>query len=287
MVTPLRDRKDKNGKAIGWPTIFLDHMKYVFPNQTERRMVRELPRMDGAASEHTMSFGLLIVGRRGVGKSWFAQLLRAIFGDDNVLFIEKGDDVAAKFNADQANRQVIFVDELLPGGKMDVAHAIEAKIVAPTLTIEKKGVDKFKVANRSSKIGISNYENAMKVRGPKDRKWAVARATSDMIFGDANNKETPSTAGSTHRRNQRPRVTTSPACIPSRRAIRLAHRLSRTKCGKSWPICSTAKSRSSLTATSRRTLRPSETLPTLRPTTLKSASMDNTPTPPGRSGSSW
>ena len=27
MVTPLRDRKDKNGKAIGWPTIFLDHMK--------------------------------------------------------------------------------------------------------------------------------------------------------------------------------------------------------------------------------------------------------------------
>ena len=99
------------------------------------------------------------------------------------------------FNADQANRQVIFVDELLPGGKMDVAHAIEAKIVAPTLTIEKKGVDKFKVANRSSKIGISNYENAMKVRGPKDRKWAVARATSDMIFGDANNKETPSTAG--------------------------------------------------------------------------------------------
>jgi len=194
-VEPLRDRKDKNGKAIGWPTIFIEHMKYVFPNQAERRMVANFLAWMVQHPEHTMSFGLLIVGRRGVGKSWFAQLLRAIFGDDNVLFIEKGDDVAAKFNADQANKQVIFVDELLPGGKMDVAHAIEAKIVAPTLTIEKKGVDKFKVANRSSKIGVSNYENAMKVRGYKDRKWAVARATSDMIYGDDDNKETPPTPG--------------------------------------------------------------------------------------------
>jgi hypothetical protein len=184
-ITPLADRK---------PTIFLEHMNYVFPNQTERRMVANYLAWMVQKPEHKMSFALLIVGRRGVGKSWFSLLLKAIFGDSNTLIIEKGENVAAKFNADQANRQVIFVDELLPGGKMDVAAAIEPKITATTLTIEPKGVDKFQVANRFNIIGVSNYENALRIRGRRDRKWAIARATPDLIYADASGKETAKTA---------------------------------------------------------------------------------------------
>jgi hypothetical protein len=184
-ITPLRDGRK--------PSVFIEHMHYVFPNRVERLMVANYLAWMVQRPEHKMSFGLLIVGRRGVGKSWFQLLCTMLFGHQNVLFVEKGADVAAKFNADQANKQVIFVDELLPGGKMDVAYAIESKIVAPTITIEPKGIDKFRVSNLANCIGVSNYENALKVRGANDRKWAVARANSDMIFGTDENKETAAT----------------------------------------------------------------------------------------------
>ncbi len=178
----------------GNPQIFLAHLRYVFPNKIERQMVADYLAWMVQHPDHKMSFALLIVGRRGVGKSWFSLLMKIIFGESNVLVIEKGENVAAKFNADQANRQVIFVDELLPGGKMDVANAIEPKIISPTLTIEPKGVDKFQVANRGNIIGVSNYDNALRIRGRRDRKWAIARATPDLIYADASGKETAATA---------------------------------------------------------------------------------------------
>ena len=75
-----------------------------------------------------------------------------------------------------------------------LAAAIEPKITAPTLTIEPKGIDKFQISNHANIIGVSNYENALKIRGRRDRKWAIARATADLIYADSSGKETAKTA---------------------------------------------------------------------------------------------
>ena len=175
------------------PAIILDHIMYVIPDRRECGLFCDFLAWMVQRPNDRMSFALLIVGRYGVGKSWFAKLLTAMFGEQNVLVIEKGVNIADRFNAEQANKQVIFIDELVPDGKLNVARAIEPLIVASKVSIELKGKDKVWVPNRSAKIGVSNFANAIKINGSKDRKWLIVQATDDLRYSDDKNKPTKET----------------------------------------------------------------------------------------------
>lgn len=175
------------------PAIILDHIMYVIPNRRECGLFADYLAWMVQRPNDKMSFALLIVGPYGVGKSWFSKLLTALFGEQNVLVIEKGVNIADKFNAEQANKQVIFVDEIVPDGKLSVARAMEPKIVGTKIAIELKGKDKVWLPNRFNVVGVSNYENAIKINGPKDRKWLIVRATDDLRYSDDKNKPTAQT----------------------------------------------------------------------------------------------
>jgi hypothetical protein len=183
-IVPLDDKP---------PTVIIKHIEYLFPNRRERRLFWDYLKWMVQHPDKKIQFAMLIIGQYGVGKSWLAGLFSILFGPDNVLIIEKGERATAKFNADMANRQVIFIDELVPDGKNDLARAIAPMITQKDMTVEPKGVDPFKVPNRSNIIAISNYENAVKLNGRHDRRWMVLRATDDLYASDANNDKTPAT----------------------------------------------------------------------------------------------
>ncbi|MGH7226904.1 MAG: hypothetical protein ACRELF_27130, partial [Gemmataceae bacterium] len=82
---------------------------------------------------------------------------------------------------------------LTPDGKLNLARSVEPLIVASKIAIELKGKDKVWLPNRSNKVGISNFVNAVRVNGAKDRKWLIVQATDDLRFADKNNRETAET----------------------------------------------------------------------------------------------
>ena len=166
------------------PEIFLAHMSYLIPDRYELSLVIAYLKWMVQNPDKKMTFALLIIGKRGVGKSWLYSFLQALFGAHNVLVMEKGETITSKFNKDEENKQVVFVDELCPGGKSDLARAIEPKIVGRSVTIEPKGVDKFTVPNRYNIVAISNYETAIKIKTRFDRKWLIVRATSKVWGAD-------------------------------------------------------------------------------------------------------
>ena len=178
------------GEIAERPDVFLEHLGYLIPDKLERNLMLAFLKWMVQRPQDKMTFALLIVGRRGVGKSWLASFFQALFGAHNVLVIERGAKVADRFNADEQNKRVVFVDELVPDGKMDLAKAIVPKIIAPNVTIEPKGVDKFTVPNRYNIVAVSNYENAIRIEGAKDRKWLIVRATPTLYGADAKGEPT-------------------------------------------------------------------------------------------------
>jgi hypothetical protein len=172
------------------PAVFLEHLAYLIPDRLERNLLLAYLKWMVQFPEKKMTFALLIVGRRGVGKSWLSKFFKALFGAHNVLVIERGAKVADKFNADEQNKQVVFIDELVPDGKTDVAKAIVPKIIGGDVTIEPKGVDKFTVPNRYNIVAISNFENAIRIEGRQDRKWLIVRATPTLYGADPDGNST-------------------------------------------------------------------------------------------------
>jgi hypothetical protein len=173
----------------GRPEIILAHIRYLFPDKWERSLVIAYLKWMVQRPQDKMQFALLIIGKYGVGKSWFSTFFQTLFGEHNVLVLEKGERIASNFNKLEENRQVIFVDELCPGGTADLARAIEPKIVGKAVTIEPKGVDPFTVPNRYNVVSISNYETAIKLKTKRDRKWLVVRATSRIWGADLESPE--------------------------------------------------------------------------------------------------
>jgi|SRR5579864_58218 len=174
------------------PAIFLEHIAYLIPDERERGLFLDFLAWMVQHPDKKMMFALLIVGKGGTGKSWLSRLLQALFGVQNSLVLPKGEKVADKFNAEHANKQVIFVDELVPNEKHDLVRAIDPMITASTVWVEPKGVDKFEAANRFNVIAISNYPNAVKIARDA-RRWLVIRATSTTRYGDDNNRQTDAT----------------------------------------------------------------------------------------------
>jgi hypothetical protein len=166
------------------PEIFLAHLRYLISDKWERSLVIAFLKQMVQNPEEKMQFALLIIGKKGTGKSWLSKFLEALFGAHNVYVLEKGERITSNFNRLEENRQAIFIDELCPGGKADLIGAIEPRIVGKSVIIEPKGVDPFTVPNRYNVIAISNYETALKIKSSDDRKWLVVRSTSKLWGAD-------------------------------------------------------------------------------------------------------
>jgi hypothetical protein len=183
-ITPLAER----------PSIIIEHFRYLFPNQRERELVMQWFKWAMQHPDKKMTFALLIIGRYGTGKSWFSKLMQSVFGPQNVLVLPKGEVALEKFNAEHANKQLIFVDELVPNEKTgSLADALAPKIVGGNIWIERKGVDRFEAANRFNIMAVSNHETAIKIAGRNDRKWLIVRATSDLYGSDDDGNPTDAT----------------------------------------------------------------------------------------------
>jgi hypothetical protein len=176
------------------PSVIIEHFRYLFPDKREKQLVMDWLKWAMQHPDKKMTFGLLIIGRFGTGKSWFSKLMQAVFGPQNVLVLPKGEVALEKFNAEHANKQMVFVDELVPNEKLgSLADALAPKIVGGNIWIEKKGVDRFEVANRFNIFAVSNHETAVKIAGRNDRKWLIVRATDDLYGCDDAGRSTDRT----------------------------------------------------------------------------------------------
>ena len=174
------------------PTIFLQHMDYLIPNQRERDLALNWLAWCVQKPAEKQMFALLIVDDGGTGKSWIGYMLRVLFGDQNVAMIESDHPVKDMFNGWTLNRQLGFIHELVPDRRVDLASRLKGVITEAHIWVNEKFIARFRAENRTNLLCCSNHRDALKI-ARKDRRWLVVQGASDPFGVDDNGEATTKT----------------------------------------------------------------------------------------------
>jgi len=174
------------------PTIFLQHMDYLIPNQRERDLALNWLAWCVQKPAEKQMFALLIVDDGGTGKSWIGYMLRVLFGDQNVAMTESDHPVKDMFNGWTLNRQLGFIHELVPDRRVDLASRLKGVITEAHIWVNEKFIARFRAENRTNLLCCSNHRDALKI-ARKDRRWPVVQGASDPFGVDDNGEATTKT----------------------------------------------------------------------------------------------
>lgn len=164
----------------GDASVFLEHMAYLFPDETERSFVLDYLALLVQRPGEKIHFALLIRGRQGTGKSWMGELLARMLGEENVSR-PSNDVIQEKFGDWQKGAQLAVLEEVMAG--KDVINRLKSLITEPHVTIRPFHQRAFKMANRLNLICFTNHEDALPIE-EDCRRWLV-------VFSDAEPQSEP------------------------------------------------------------------------------------------------
>jgi hypothetical protein len=120
-------------------------------------------------------------GRQGVGKGKFATEFGALLSD-HFLQVAQAGQVTGRFNTHLKDCVVLFVDEGFWAGDKQAEGVIKNLVTEPTLTVEPKGKDLFKVKNNVNVLIASNSDWVVPA-GLEERRFFTVDV-DDCLKGD-------------------------------------------------------------------------------------------------------
>lgn len=151
--------------------VFLDHMAYLFPDETERGYAIDYLALLIQQPATKINFALLVRGRQGTGKSWIGTLLERMIGEPNVGR-PSNSVVVEKYTDWQQGSQVAVIDELMANGRHEVANRLKPVITDPFLCIRPMYGKAFNIPNHLNLVTFTNHADALPIEAG-DRRWLV------------------------------------------------------------------------------------------------------------------
>lgn len=154
--------------------IWLDHLAYLVPNDTERRTVLQFLAFIVQRLGEKINFALVLKGEHGTGKDLLIEPLRRALGRDNSADIA-ADALMDGSNVWVLNRRLIVGQEVLIGHKRDAMQRLKPLLAAPPDMIEvnQKFLPKFKVPNICAVILMTNLDDALAVEDGDRRLFII------------------------------------------------------------------------------------------------------------------
>ena len=156
---------------------FEQHVEYLFPDPKSRELLLDILAQIVCRPNEKMMFATLLVGKQGIGKSFFALLLERILGAHNVSEATS-DDLNKDWTGYQENKCLVIVHEMMMSDRRDVANRMKSVITDPKLRINKKHAPVYNVDNKMNLLSFSNYENAVYLEAG-DRRWVVLSSEAE------------------------------------------------------------------------------------------------------------
>jgi putative DNA primase/helicase len=152
-------------------TPFLGHVEYLL-NGDSRMIDHQLDFLAHLVQhpEIKMKSTILIVGPPGVGKTFIAEWMVPLLGEDNVAFIDSN-DLENQFNGYMDGRVLVVVNELISLSKK-ASNKLKSYITDAKMTINRKNIPTYDYNNCANFLLYSNYEDAAKI-DTGDRRFAI------------------------------------------------------------------------------------------------------------------
>lgn len=116
----------------------------------------------------------VIQGAQGVGKTYYAVLLKAVLGGQHVHMIDTDVLANSAFTDWAANHQMLYIEELkLHGKRYDVMDKLKPYITNDIVSIHPKGSKQYNTINTASYFAFTNHRDAVPVTEGDTRYFIV------------------------------------------------------------------------------------------------------------------
>ena len=147
------------------------HLEWLFKKEADRDIILDWMSWVQQNPTRAPGYALLLVGNTfGTGPSFIARVMEYITGKTNTQR-PKNSSIRGDFNPWAALCRLAIIEELNQIGRTEVAHELRDMITEPTIEVNPKGINPYKIANYIAMMAISNEPNALPIQ-PGDRRWA-------------------------------------------------------------------------------------------------------------------
>jgi len=157
--------------AEGDPTIFLEHMDYMFEDERERNLVLDYMAWCVQNSAQKPNFAMVIKGKQGTGKSFIGQVLERIFGPHNTGRPMNA-SIQSQFNGWARNVKLVVIEELMVKGRVDLMNHLKPMITDPLIEINEKYQPAQKITNNCVIVAFTNHDDALPIEDD-DRRYMI------------------------------------------------------------------------------------------------------------------
>ena len=158
--------------TAGDPTLALDHIAFLFDGHSEAIdfVLNYLACLAQRPGQKIRS-SILVIAGQGTGKGMFGRLASVAAGREYTQHITPT-DLGGNFNSYLERARLVLVEEGTRNSRREVSARIKGIITDDRLTINRKGVATYEIANFAHLMMFSNDRDAVAI-DPDDRRWLV------------------------------------------------------------------------------------------------------------------
>lgn len=161
-------------REAGDPTPFLDHLKRMFPDDGDRRILIEYFAHNVRFPGHKIPWAPVIQSTEGMGKNALKHVMTHAMGVNYVYFpkAKQLGTSGSKFN-DWMSRKLLFIaDEIRTDDRRELLDALKDMVSEDRLEMEGKGTNQKMADNIANWIFFTNHLDAIPI-GTNDRRYAI------------------------------------------------------------------------------------------------------------------
>ena len=151
---------------------FTDHLKFLTDgnkagyNHLSAWLAHTISK-PGVKIRHAVVIGS---GHEGTGKSYVKQVMKSIVGPRNVTEVNTN-NLKEQFNGWVANTELVFIEELMAAGRLEVANHLKPLITENEVAVRKMRTDAYMVDNTANFFCTTNHRDAMILTKDTRRYW--------------------------------------------------------------------------------------------------------------------
>jgi hypothetical protein len=155
---------------------FLDHIRYMFPNEAEAKILLQYLAHQVQHPGEKVHWAALLQGDQGNGKSYFATVMRTVLGPHNVRMVSN-EELHETYTGWKRNTQLVVVEEMMAKGRLELMNKLKADITESWCTIREMYRPPYEQPNRFNFLMFTNHSDAL-ILDKTDRRYCVLKSNA-------------------------------------------------------------------------------------------------------------
>lgn len=157
---------------------FLNHVNYLFPNPSESSILLDYLAYQVQQPGEKVHWAILLQGPPGVGKSYLAEVMERCLGASNVGRLPN-ETLHENFTGWVRNKQLIVVEELMAGKRLELMNRLKPMITEPWVQIREMYKPPYQQPNRLNFLFLTNHPDAIMI-DEHDRRYCILATESPV-----------------------------------------------------------------------------------------------------------